>query len=130
MKKITALLAIVFFSLPAFAVIMNGQECNMSETTSVTQEAQEVAIIAKCYQYFPRTIVLRKGSPARLYFTSVDRPHDIKIEGLQIRQEVGPGKIAVLDFTPQTAGTFEYTCDIYCGPGHRRMKGKIIVVEK
>ena len=121
---------VLAFSIPALAMTMNGKECGMQNVGSSSEQAmQEFAIIAKNFQYLPKTIVLRKSIPARLYFTSLDRAHDIKIEGLQIRQEVVPGKAAVVEFTPQAVGTFEYICDVYCGPGHRGMKGKIIVVE-
>ena len=127
--KIIAAVIVLVFSIPAFAMTMSGKECGMPEHAAPIQAEQEFAIIAKNYQYLPKTIVLRKGIPSRLYFTSLDRAHDIKIEGLQIRQEVMPGKAAVVEFTPQAVGTFEYICDVYCGPGHRGMKGEIIVVE-
>lgn len=126
--KLVAALMVLTFSIPVFATTMKDKECGMLDSMPSIEATQEFAIIAKNYQYFPKTIVLRKGVPTRLYFTSVDRAHDIKIEGMRIRENVVPGKIAIVDFTPQEARTFEYVCDVYCGPGHRGMKGMIIVL--
>jgi len=123
-------LLIFFAQVGATVGLTSGTTTGATKIVSriVTVEAQEYSIIARSYEYLPAVIVLKKDVPARLYLTSVDRAHDIKIEGLGIREKVKPGEVSAVNFTPKEVRTYEYHCDIYCGPGHRGMKGKIVVV--
>lgn len=105
-----------------------GADAISGATIMATVEAQEYSIIARNYVYLPGTIVVEKKRRVRLYLTSIDRAHDIKIEKMNLRAKVNKGEVAVLDFTPAEAGTYEFVCDIYCGPGHRGMRGRIVVV--
>jgi cytochrome c oxidase subunit 2 len=62
-------------------------------------------------------------------FSSLDRLHGFFCPGLEIRTDIVPGRVNRLEFTPQKTGTFPFHCDIFCGTGHDKMKGTIIVTE-
>lgn len=114
---------------PAFGEIKRADAIS-GATIMTTLEAQEYAIIARNYVYLPGTIVVKKNRRVRLYLTSIDRAHDIKIGKMGLRVKVNKEEVTVLDFTPTKAGTYEFSCDLYCGPGHREMRGKIVVVNE
>lgn len=88
---------------------------------------QVVKIEAKRYSYTPNEIVLKKGQPAVLEFTSLDFVHGFKVPALNIRADLPPGQVTTVRLTPQQAGTFDFLCDNFCGAGHEDMNGRIIV---
>jgi len=44
-----------------------------------------------------------------------------------IRVDLVPGKTVELKLTPRTPGRFHYLCDNFCGDGHDKMSGILIV---
>ncbi len=90
---------------------------------------QEVSIIAKQFEYYPNQIVVRANQPVRLYLTSVDVDHGFALSGYNINKSIAAGKITVIDFVPDKAGTFDFHCSVFCGLGHLGMKGKLYVVQ-
>ena len=89
----------------------------------------EVTMTAKNYEFEPSVITVKKGEKVRLMITATDRDHGIKIDGYDINQELKKGDPATIEFTADKAGTFEFKCSVYCGLGHRKMKGKLVVEE-
>ena len=89
----------------------------------------EFTMTAKKYEFDPSAITVKKGEKVRLIITATDRDHGIKIEGYDINQELKKGDPTTIEFTADKAGTFEFKCSVYCGMGHRKMKGKLVVVE-
>ncbi len=90
---------------------------------------QVVKVTAKQFEYSPSEITLKKGVPVVLEFTSLDRLHGFFCPGLDIRTDIEPGKVNRLEFTPTKVGSFPFHCDNFCGSGHGKMKGMIIVKE-
>jgi len=90
---------------------------------------QVVKITAKMFEYSPNEIKLKKGVPAVLEFTSLDRLHGFSCPDFGIRTDIVPGKVNTVRFLPDKAGTFPFHCDIFCGEGHEDMSGKFIVEE-
>ena len=90
----------------------------------------EFTMTAKNYEFDPSVITVKKGEKVRLFITATDRDHGIKIQGYDIDQVLKKGSTATIEFTADKAGTFEFKCSVYCGMGHRRMKGKLVVEEQ
>jgi len=89
----------------------------------------EITMTAKCYAFDPAIIQVKKGEKVRLIITATDRDHGIKIEGYDINQVLKKGDPTTIEFTADKAGTFVFKCSVFCGMGHRKMKGMLRVQE-
>jgi len=89
----------------------------------------EFTMTAKNYEFDPGVITVKKGEKVRLFVTATDRDHGIKIQGYDIDQVLKKGATETIEFTADKVGTFEFKCSVYCGMGHRKMKGKLVVEE-
>ena|ERR1700679_3545700 len=88
-----------------------------------------IAITAKKYEFVPSEITVKAGVPVVLQFQSADRKHGVSIPSLHLRTDINPGQPAELRFTPDTPGTYDFVCDVFCGSGHESMGGKLIVTK-
>ena len=103
--------------------------CVAAGVSSKSPEVQTVKVVAKRFDFTPEEIKVKKGVPVDIELTTADRVHGFFAPKLGLRAEIMPGQTAHLRFTPDTAGTFLFQCDIFCGEGHENMDGKIVVVE-
>ncbi len=96
-------------------------------TTKNSKHERVIKIVAQRFSYTPNEIILKKGEPVRLEFTSLDFVHGFNVPDLNIRADLPPGKVKIINLTPQKAGTYDFICDNFCGAGHEDMVGRIIV---
>ncbi len=122
MKSIKSRL-LIYGVIAAFIFISIGGALIAAENEQVIQ------ITAKRFEYSPKEIILKKGVPVVLEFTSLDRLHGFICPGLGIRMDIRPGKVNRLRFVPDKVGTFPFHCDNFCGSGHEGMRGTITVTE-
>ncbi|MBI3026985.1 cupredoxin domain-containing protein [Candidatus Woesearchaeota archaeon] len=97
------------------------------KTAAQSGEVKEFKMVAKQFVFEPEVIEVNKGDKVRLIVTSTDVPHGISIPEYGINQRLDPGKSATIEFTADKQGTFTAFCSVFCGSGHSKMKGKIIV---
>ena len=114
-------------AIAAAALAVAG--CVAAGVSSKSPEVQTVKVVAKRFDFTPEEIKVKKGVPVDIELTTADRVHGFFAPKLGLRAEIMPGQTAHLRFTPDTAGTFLFQCDIFCGEGHENMDGKIVVVE-
>jgi len=88
-----------------------------------------IHITAKKFDFSPESITLKKGEPVVLEISSADREHGFNLRAFGVRANVSPGKVSRIRFTPDRAGKFTFTCDVFCGDGHEEMAGTVIVNE-
>lgn len=93
------------------------------------QGVHQITMTAKRYAFDPPVIELKKGEKVRLIITAVDHDHGIKIDAYDIDQVLKKGDPTTIEFTADKAGTFEFRCSVFCGMGHRKMKGMLKVGE-
>lgn len=93
----------------------------------LAQEPAEIQMTAKKYEFNPDTVRVKKGDHVKLVITAVDRDHGIKIEAFQVEQKLPKGEKVTVEFTADRAGTFPIQCSVFCGLGHKKMKGQLIV---
>ena len=93
-------------------------------------EGAEIKVTAKRYEFSPNVITVKKGEHVKLIITALDRDHGFKLEAFSINQKLKKGDPATIDFTADKAGTFPFQCSDFCGFGHRKMKGKLVVQEQ
>ena len=92
-------------------------------------QAQTVEILAQKFNFTPDELKLKKGVPADLELTTLDRLHGFDVPGLGLRAEIVPGQTTHVKFTPDKAGRYLFHCDVFCGEGHEDMDAAIIVEE-
>jgi len=86
----------------------------------------EVYLAARMWDWYP-ILKLRKGETYRIHMSSTDLNHGFSLQPLNINFQVLPGYDHVITMTPTTTGEFVIVCNEFCGIGHDRMIGKIIV---
>ncbi len=93
-------------------------------------EPVEIKMTAKKYQFDPSTITVTQGDHVRLIITALDRDHGFKLDEYHINQKLKKGDPTTIEFVADKPGTFSFKCSEFCGLGHPRMKGKLIVEAK
>jgi rhodanese-related sulfurtransferase len=94
---------------------------------ALAAQTQEISVIAKKFEFLPGKITVNRGVPVKIYLTSVDVDHGFAVSEFKIDKTVKKGEVAIVKFNPDKAGEFNMYCSVYCGMGHGRMKGKLIV---
>ena len=119
MRKVSFL----FLAMIVFAISPNGL---FSQTQSETG-VRIIQMTAKRYGFDPNVINVKQGEKVRLIITALDRDHGFKLAAYDINQILKKGDATTIEFTADKAGTFTFRCSEYCGLGHLRMKGKLVV---
>jgi len=119
-------LAVVVYLL-LYPVSERGASPAKEPQAPALASVQEYALIQRLYdRYFPDPLIVTQGIPVKLYITTIAREHVNMISIMPFVPETGlvlPGKITLVEFTPQEAGEFEI---LNLGHG---FTGKLIVAE-
>lgn len=92
-------------------------------------ESKSIYIVAKKYKFTPNIIKLYKGEEIELNILAADVAHGFCCKAFNIYLEIPAGEEVTYRFTPDKIGEFEFYCCVYCGIGHKKMKGKFIIEE-
>lgn len=93
-----------------------------------TDSIRTVDVALSRYAFSPERIEVRVGEPIRLNIVSTDGTHGFQVKALGLNVRIPPRAGAVtVDLTPREAGTYRIGCSEYCGSGHSRMQGWLIV---
>lgn len=92
-----------------------------------TASIAEIKMTAEKYDFAPDTVTVRKGDRVKLVITALDRDHGIKIEAFHINQKLPKGEPVTVEFVADQSGTFPFQCSQFCGVGHKKMKGTLVV---
>src|SRR5262249_40416494 len=69
------------------------------------------------------------GRPVKLIMTSEDVLHDFYVPAFRVKMDAVPGKYTFTWFEATRTGTYNLFCALYCGTGHSRMIGQVVVME-
>lgn len=119
LSSITALLCLTLSVIgihQVFADVAEGDE-------------QVIKIDASRFSFRPDGLVLKKGVPVILEFTSKDAIMGFNAPGLKTRADIIPGKVTRVRIVPEKIGVIAFFCDIFCGSGHEDMTGTITVID-
>lgn len=99
------------------------------EVTIPVQETsgREIKVSLFQFGFEPDPITLNYGEKVTFVLSTKDVAHGFAIKDLGINVRVDPGKEERLQFTADKKGEFVVSCSVSCGPGHKEMKGKLIV---
>ena len=94
------------------------------------QEPRKITVTAKKYEFQPSRIELKAGEPVEITFQSEDTKHGFECKELNLEKVVfDKDTPAMVTLTPEKPGTYEFKCAKFCGMGHSKMKGEIVVAE-
>ena len=88
---------------------------------------KEFTIMAKKWTFDPVVITVNQGDKVKLNIKSIDVAHGIVISEFNVDERLEPGKIINIEFTANKTGEFDFFCNVFCGEGHKDMKGKLII---
>ena len=91
------------------------------------EAGKEFRLTARKYQFSPSTISVKQGDSVRLIITALDRQHGFKLEAFHVEKELPKGEAIIVEFQADQAGSFSFQCSHFCGLGHQKMKGQLIV---
>ncbi len=102
----------------------------MREAEEVGPAARRVEVTARRYAFEPSQIEVRRGETVEIVARSTDTEHGLAIKALGVKLVIPKGGATVsTTFVARQAGRFPIECSEYCGSGHKRMKGELIVTE-
>jgi cytochrome c oxidase subunit 2 len=91
-------------------------------------EVRRIEITASRYRFDPARVEVRQGEVVELVLRSLDTDHGMAIKAYAVKVAIPKGGEAVgVSFVATRPGTFPFECSEYCGSGHRRMKGELVV---
>lgn len=91
---------------------------------------QRIEITASRYAFDPARIEVVRGEAVELAVRSADTDHGLAIPGYAVKFKVPKGGATVTaTFVAERAGRFPIECSEYCGSGHKRMRGELVVLE-
>ncbi len=121
MKKLSVAFGILLVA--AWAIGAGAEE----PSTGGSGETREIQVTAKKYEFKPKVIEVKQGEHIKLVVTAADHDHGFECGEFHINQLLKKGQPATIEFTADKAGTFPFRCSHFCGMGHLKMKGQIIV---
>jgi cytochrome c oxidase subunit II len=74
-----------------------------------------------------QTLFLPIGKEVETILRTQDVIHNFNVPGLWVKQDLVPGLMTRLHFTPTVAGRYELACAELCGLGHYRMRAFVEV---
>lgn len=113
-------------------VFLLGTSCLSSAgalaRTSPATPNRVFEVTASRYRFEPALIEVEEGDRVVLRLHSVDGPHGIAIKGQKAKASIPEdGSLVTVEFVAGKAGVFPFACNEYCGPGHSRMQGRLVV---
>ncbi len=94
-------------------------------------QARRFEVTASRYEFEPARFEVRQGEVVELVMRSADTDHGLAIKAYAVKVAIPKGGETVgVSFVASRVGTFPIECSEYCGSGHKRMKGELVVTEK
>jgi len=95
---------------------------------SLVEGERVIRLRARRFEFIPNEIVVGQGEKVRLEITSEDVTHGIEILRYGLNRKLEPGKTEVITFTADEPGRHHFHCSVYCGEGHDKMHGGLVVL--
>ncbi len=118
------------------ADISNSKDSEVkTEPKSIQSSELTINVLARgpkddAWSFEPSEIKVKQGTKVKLVITipEDDVDHAISIPEFNVNKVMlKKGTTETVEFTADKQGEFSFFCSLFCGEGHRNMKGKIIV---
>jgi cytochrome c oxidase subunit 2 len=108
------------FGLSSIGVLVAAESAKPKEKV--------IKITAKRFAFTPGNITLKKDVPVVFEFRTLDVFMGFNLPDFNVRADIVPDRVARLRLVPDRTGTFVFLCDVFCGGGHEKMSGQLVVV--
>jgi cytochrome c oxidase subunit 2 len=110
--------------------VVAGTLCS-GAAPSALEASRRVEVTASRYKFEPARIEVKQGEIVELVLRSADTDHGLAIKAYGVKVAIPKGGEPVgVSFVASRIGAFPIECSEYCGSGHKRMKGELVVTEK
>ncbi len=121
MNKKYIITAVIFLVFVVGVIFLLKSSALGNIVKNTEPEIKEFTLKAFKYGYTPDTITVNKGDKVKIIIENTDVPHGIRVPDFNIKGE------NLVEFSANKTGEFTWYCAVYCGEGHMKMKGKLIV---
>lgn len=105
----------------------SGEE-PLAPSGTVQDGVRVVEVTARKFEFDPATIVVNEGEKVRLKITSEDVTHGFGLGDYDIDRQLPPKETQTVEFTADKPGRHHFHCSVYCGEGHGKMRGTLVVL--
>lgn len=113
------------------ALLLALGTASVGASGDVPPPPRAIEMVASRFRFEPETLQVAEGERVRLTLRSTDTEHGFTIKKLNVRVAVPKtGEPVTVEFVADKPGTYEFKCSEYCGSGHGRMKGQIVVTPR
>lgn len=116
--KMTMLLSVILLIFTAC-----GNEVEEGLEKGSSGDTKEFTIQATTFEFDVKEIKVKQGDTVKITLKNKKGYHGIKLEGYN--KQVRPNHS--ISFVANKKSEFEFKCAAYCGAGHNKMTGKLIV---
>ena len=95
--------------------------------SEVPGQVKRIHVTAYEGKISPSTLRVQRGEKVQITFVSKDSTYSIKFPDFDISDKVSPEKPGLVEFTPTTAGTFEFRCSKSVSFKHWSKNGTLVV---
>jgi cytochrome c oxidase subunit 2 len=91
-----------------------------------------IEVTAGEFKFEPAVINVTEGERVVLKARTTDgRKHGFGIKELDVKAALPKtGEVVAIELTGPAPGTYTIACSVYCGSGHSRMKGQLVVAAR
>jgi len=88
---------------------------------------REFTIVVKDFQYSPTRVEVTQDDLVKLTVRSEDIAHSFTIDEYRISKRIPAGGATTFEFQADRPGTFAFYCALTGDPGHKMMRGQLVV---
>jgi cytochrome c oxidase subunit 2 len=108
-------------------VVLAGTPATGLFAQDQTPNRREFTIVAKDFQFSPTRIEVTQDDLVKLTVRSEDIAHSFTIDEYRIAKRVPAGGSTTFEFQADRSGTFAFYCALTSQPGHKMMRGQLVV---
>lgn len=108
-------------------VIIPVEKNESNNIINEISEIKEFSFIARQWEFTPSVIEVNEGDIVKIKIESLDVEHGFTIAELGVSEKIKGGETKEFSFVASKKGEFTFFCSVFCGEGHRNMKGRLIV---
>ena len=123
---ITAVILLLCTIIPIIAIIVHENARTSDLTAEILARAPERG------NFWPRKLSVPVGEKVKLRIRNVDTvTHGFAIPALGINAgEIKAGHYAIVEFTPEKPGEYDFYCTAWCSEFHLQMRGVLEVTAR